>query len=79
MIMLDEKGQTIWRVEEQRKQVIYKAGLHRTGMALLRLEKFVIVALKNLGKLHEQIDGWVIEAGFDLTERTGGNIDTEQI
>lgn len=47
--------------------------------ALFRLEKFVIVALKNLGKLHEQIDGRVIEAGFDLTERTGGNIDTEQI
>lgn len=59
--------------------MIYKVGLQRIGRALLRLEKFVIVALKNLGKLHEQIDGRVIEAGFDLTERTGGNIDTEQI
>lgn len=53
--------------------MIYKA------RALLRLKKFVIIALEYLGEFHEQIDGRVIEAGFDLTERTGGNIDTEQI
>ena len=47
--------------------------------ALFCLEKLVIIALEYRGKLHEQIDGRVIEAGFDLTERTGGNIDTEQI
>ena len=79
MIMLDEKGQTIWKVEEQKKQVIYKAGLHRTGGALLRLKKLIIIALEYLSEFHEQIDGWVIEAGFDLTESTGGDINTEQV